>query len=46
MRSAESGAAAHKRRAPARKRALDIPVIRIEDGSISEFVLEEETERR
>src|ERR1700693_2326744 len=38
MRSADSGAAAHKRRAPAKKQALDFSVIRIEDGSIAEFV--------
>jgi hypothetical protein len=36
MRSAESGAAIHKRRAPAKMRALQILVIRIKDGSIAE----------
>src|SRR5450830_751525 len=38
MRSADSGAAAHKRRAPAKKRALSFSVIHIEDASIADFV--------
>jgi hypothetical protein len=38
MRSADIGAAAHKRRAPAKKRALGFSVIRIKEGSIAEFV--------